>query len=58
MWLLVNQTKATNILYQNISFNSGQLQNNTVNSAMLITINCVIEGRNFHEIIKLTPENL
>ena len=58
MWLLVNQTKATNILYQNISFNSGQLRNNTVNSAMSITINCVIEGRNFHEIIKLTPENL
>ena len=41
MWWLVNYTNPKNTLYW-ISFNSGQLQNNTVNGAMSITINRVI----------------
>ena len=51
MWLLVNHTKPTNVLYHNLGNyksgsgqfqNSRQLQNNTAKSAMLITINRVI----------------
>ena len=50
MWLLVNYTKAKNNLYWNwylltagnYTSTSGQLQNNTVNGAMLITMNRVI----------------
>ena len=45
MWLLVNHTKTSkHFTLKLISFNSGQLQNNTVDSAMLmlITINRVI----------------
>ena len=56
MWLLVNHTKPTNILYWNKYLlkvgnyksaswqleKSRQLQNNTINSAMLITTNQVI----------------
>ena len=38
MWLLVNHTKPTNSVLILIFFNSGQLQNNTVNDAMSITI--------------------
>ena len=41
MWWLVNYTNPKNILHW-ISFNSGQLQNNTVNGAISITINWVI----------------
>ena len=57
MWLPVNHIKPRNTLYWNKTIetvgnyksaskqlqNSGQLQNNTVNGAMLITINPVIE---------------
>ena len=39
MWLLVNHTKPTKILYWQ---NSGQLQNNTVNGTVSISINRVI----------------
>ena len=51
MWLLVNHTKPTKVLYHNLGNyksgsgqfqNSQQLQNNTAKSAMLITINRVI----------------
>ena len=49
-WLLVNHTKPTNTLYWNqylltvgnYKSTSGQLQNNTVNGAMSIPTNCVI----------------
>ena len=57
MWLLVNHTKPTNTLYWNWYLlttgnyksaggqlqNSGQLQNNSVNGAMVITMNRVIK---------------
>ena len=52
LWLLVNHTKPKNTVLKLISFNSrqlqnsGQLQNNTVNGAMSITINCVITNTN------------
>ena len=50
MWLLVNHTKPTSTLYLNqylltagnYKSASGQLQNNTVNGAISITINRVI----------------
>ena len=52
MWLLVNHTK--HFLLKVISLNggplqnSGQLQNNSVNSAMLITINRLKSKVNKH----------
>ena len=52
MWLLVNHTKPTKTLYWNLylltagSYKSAnrQLQNNTINGAMSITINHVIKS--------------
>ena len=48
MGLLVNHTKPINTLLKNtvlklISFNSGQLQNNSVNGTVLITTNRVVK---------------
>ena len=54
MWLLVKHAKPTNTLYWssylleagNYKSASGQLQNNSVNGTMLITINHVISTSN------------
>ena len=49
MWLLVNHTKPINTVLKQYLLTAGncksvskQLQNNSVNGALLITINCVI----------------
>ena len=43
IWLLVNHTKLTNTLLKLMSFNSGELQNNSVKGAILISVNRVIK---------------
>ena len=53
MWLMINHTKPTSTLYWNLYLltagnykpASGQLQNNSVNGAVLITISSVIRNR-------------
>ena len=53
LWLLVNHTKPSNTLFEtniltggNYKSRSRQLQSNTVNGVMAITINCVISTSN------------
>ena len=58
MWLLVNQTKPTCFVLKLVSFNCrqlqireraiGQLQNNSANDEVLITINRAIKYKIFH----------
>ena len=67
MWLLVNHTKLSNILHWNQYLltagnyksatvqlqNRGQLQNNTINGAVVITINCVIRSEIWRRSLRL-----
>ena len=55
MWLPVNHTNPKTTVLKLISFNSGQLQNNSVNGATLATINRVVMIINwFYSSLNLT----